>query len=251
MGYSARFLTPFWVAVQFLTRVPVPGNLQFSEATQAHSLLYYPLVGLLLGVLLGHLPLPAETALLNSAFLVTAWVVVTGGLHLDGLADSADAWVGGQGNAVRTLQLMKDVASGPIGVAAIVLVLLLKVAALYELEVQNRLELLLLSPLAGRTSALLLMMTTGYVRPGGLGAKMVAQLPHRAALAVVLAVVAGVGIFFAAEGIALIVLMFAIVLMARQALVRRIGGITGDTIGAVIEFTETAAIVSLAWWPLG
>src|SRR5690606_7673193 len=123
---------PLLIALQFLTRLPVrlPG---MPEAQQiGRSLLWYPLVGLLLGGLLLalHGLLGATPALLQAAILLAVWAGLSGGLHLDGLADSADAWVGGLGDRERTLAIMKDPRSGPIAVVVLLLVLLLKFAAL-------------------------------------------------------------------------------------------------------------------------
>ena len=117
----------FWIALQFLSSLPVrlPG---MPEPRQVgRSLLCYPLVGLLFGLLLwlaNHLLYGAPTAL-HAAMLLTLWVLLSGALHLDGLADSADAWLGGFGDRERTLQIMKDPRSGPIAVVTLGLVLLL------------------------------------------------------------------------------------------------------------------------------
>jgi adenosylcobinamide-GDP ribazoletransferase len=111
-------MTPLLIALQFLTRLPI--SLAGMPAPQqiGRSLLWYPVVGLLLGLwlvglqqLLGDTPLPLQTAL-----LLAVWVGSTGGLHLDGLADTADAWVGGFGDRQRSLEIMQDPRSGPIAV---------------------------------------------------------------------------------------------------------------------------------------
>ena len=103
-------MLPFWIALQFLSSLPVrlPGMPRPEEL--GRSLLFYPLVGLLFGVLLWVLNamLGGVPLLLHAALLLTAWVLLSGGLHLDGLADSADAWLGGFGDRERTLSIMKD-----------------------------------------------------------------------------------------------------------------------------------------------
>lgn len=125
-------MLPFWIALQFLSSLPVslPGMPAPREV--GRSLLYYPLVGLLFGLLLwlaSHL-LQGTPSPLHAALLLTLWVLLSGALHLDGLADSADAWLGGFGDRERTLRIMKDPRSGPIAVVTLVLVLLLKFCAL-------------------------------------------------------------------------------------------------------------------------
>ena len=163
---------PLLIALQFLTRLPVrlPGMPEPAEV--GRSLLWYPLVGLLIGGLLLalHLLLGSTAALLQAAIVLACWVGLSGGLHLDGLADSADAWVGGYGDRERTLAIMKDPRSGPIAVVVLVLVLLLKFVALVVLLERGAWAALLLAPWLGRALLPLLLMSTPYVRPGGLGA---------------------------------------------------------------------------------
>ncbi|MHB8913102.1 MAG: adenosylcobinamide-GDP ribazoletransferase, partial [Lysobacter sp.] len=157
-------------AIGFLTRVPVPVRVFADARAQSQSLAWYPAVGLLLGGLLCALAwvLQALPPLPGSALLVAAWVLLTGALHLDGLADSADAWVGGLGDRTRTLAIMKDPACGPAGVVALVLVLLLKVTALASLPGAPW-AALLLAPLIARMALTAAFVTTPYVRSGGLG----------------------------------------------------------------------------------
>ncbi|VAX03286.1 Cobalamin synthase, partial [hydrothermal vent metagenome] len=129
----------FFIALQFLTRIPVRLKDNPTEKQIALSQLYYPLVGLLIGALLILLAwvlqwvLQDVPTMLSTAIILTGWVLISGGLHLDGLADSADAWAGGLGDRDKTLAIMKDPACGPAGVVSIVLLLLLKFAALHAL----------------------------------------------------------------------------------------------------------------------
>src|SRR5690606_41444159 len=109
---------PLLIALQFLTRLPVrlPGLPTAQE--NGRSLLWYPLVGLLIGSLLvlAWLLLQGVSTGLQAALLLAIWVWLSGGLHVDGLADTADAWVGGYGDRERTLASIKDPACGPVGV---------------------------------------------------------------------------------------------------------------------------------------
>jgi adenosylcobinamide-GDP ribazoletransferase len=138
---------------------------------------------LLFGLLLwlaSHL-LQGVAAPLQAALLLALWVLLSGALHLDGLADSADAWLGGFGDRERTLQIMKDPRSGPIAVVTLVLVLLLKFCALWVLVEHGAGGLLVLAPVVGRAAMLGLFLTTPYVRAGGLGAALAEHLPRQAA----------------------------------------------------------------------
>ncbi len=241
-------MLPFWIALQFLSSLPIrlPGMPQPHEL--GRSVLFYPLVGLLFGVLLWGLDalLAGAPLMLHAALLLTVWVLLSGGLHLDGLADSADAWLGGFGDRERTLTIMKDPRSGPIAVVTLVLVLLLKFCALLALIEQQQGAALLIVPLIGRAALLGVFLTTRYVRAGGLGQALADHLPRTAGwwvlglsavACVVLAGVAGVW----ALGLAALGFVWL-----RRVMVRRLGGTTGDTAGALLELLEVLVLVGLA-----
>jgi adenosylcobinamide-GDP ribazoletransferase len=234
------------VALGFLTRIPVPAAVFAREGAQARSLAWYPLVGLLLGALLALLAWALQHAspLLLAAGVVAAWAWLSGGLHLDGLADTADAWIGGLGDRERTLAIMKDPRSGPAGVTALVLVLLLKFAALASLPGPAVWPALLLAPLLGRTVLTAAFLVTPYVRAGGMGAplKGASRLGCALALIATLALVACAGRpGWLAAGVAA-----AVFWLWRRACLRRLGGMTGDTCGALVELVEVAVLVALA-----
>lgn len=241
------------VAVGFLTRIPVPSVVFDNERARSASLVWYPLVGLLLGLLLAALAwcLRDAPTLLSAALVLLAWVGLTGALHLDGLADSADAWMGGMGGTpeesrARTLAIMKDPRCGPAGVVALVLVLLLKFAALASLSPPSML-LLPLAPLLARVLLTLAFVTTPYVREAGLGAALVSA-PRGACW---IAVIAGCGLCLLAGWAGVIASTVALLVFQlwRRACVRRIGGITGDTAGALAELAEGVVLVALVLTP--
>ncbi|MBV4520763.1 adenosylcobinamide-GDP ribazoletransferase [Pseudomonas sp. SWRI74] len=241
-------MLPFWIALQFLSSLPVrlPGMPAPQEL--GRSLLCYPLVGLLFGIILWGLNwlLLGTPLLLHAALLLTGWVLLSGALHLDGLADSADAWLGGFGDRERTLTIMKDPRSGPIAVVTLVLVLLLKFVALVALIEQQQALMLIIVPLIGRSALLGLFLTTPYVRAGGLGQALADHLPRSAGKqvlaisAVVCVLIAGVG------GVVALVVAVAGFVWLRQVMLRRLGGTTGDTAGALLELLEVAMLVGLA-----
>ncbi|MFC0711094.1 adenosylcobinamide-GDP ribazoletransferase [Azorhizophilus paspali] len=237
---------PLLIALQFLSRLPV--RLPGMPAPQqvGRSLLWYPLVGLLFGALLLILRALLDDAPgpLRAALLLAAWVGLSGALHLDGLADSADAWVGGLGDRERSLAIMKDPRSGPIAVVVLVLVLLLKFAALLALP--DSVPALLLAPLLGRGALLALFLSTPYVRPGGLGQALAEHLPRPAARWVLLGTMAACPLLFGGGGLLALLLAAALFLYLRQCLLARLGGTTGDTAGALLELVECAVLVGLA-----
>lgn len=238
---------PLLIALQFLTRLPVrlPGLPTAQE--NGRSLLWYPLVGLLIGSLLvlAWLLLQGVSTGLQAALLLAIWVWLSGGLHLDGLADTADAWVGGYGDRERTLAIMKDPACGPIGVITLVLLLLLKWAALVALLESGQWLPLLLAPWLGRWILPLLLLTTAYVRPGGMGHTLAEHMP-RASLPLLLTVHALGMLLCGWYGLLALLLALLVWLLVRHYLRARLGGTTGDTAGALVELVEVVVLIGCA-----
>jgi len=241
-------MLPFWIALQFLSSLPIrlPGMPAPQEL--GRSLLFYPAVGVLMGSVLMALNLLLDGAplFLHAALVLAVWVLFSGGLHLDGLADSADAWLGGFGDRERTLTIMKDPRSGPIAVVTLVIVLLLKFTALLALIESHHSLGLLLAPVIGRAAMLGLFLGTPYVRAGGLGQALADHLPRplgfkvlgiTAIACVLIAGWAGAGAVLAAT---------AGFFWLRRLMIRRLGGSTGDTAGAMLELLEVLILVVLA-----
>lgn len=236
---------PFLIALQFLTQFPVRFNSELDEKFIGRSILFYPVIGLLIGLTLAALSwlLNDTPPLVASVLLLICWVFITGGLHLDGLADSADAWIGGMGGGERTLTIMKDPNCGPAGVIAIVLLLLLKFVTLYTLLIVGNWAMLILAATLGRTILPLLFLTTPYVRPSGLGSLLAAQMPQRPTIAVVALIAVLIPLVLGINSLWILAVIAGIFLMFRHLMLRRIGGTTGDTAGALVEITETSVLL--------
>lgn len=257
------------VALQFLTRLPLRIEPPPEARAIGLSLACYPIVGLLLGLLLWGAALTLAVmrvpALLGAAIVLTAWVLITGALHLDGFADVADAWVGGHGDRERTLAIMKDPRSGPVAVAVVNCLLLLKFAALAVLATRlhaaaspgTALQATpwaaprlaagwILPPLLARAAIPVLFTHTPYVRAQGIAVQMMAHQSRGAgALVVALTVLGTLAVYRMLGAGALAVAAVAYGLI-RGGLVRRLGGFTGDGAGALIEVIETACAVAIA-----
>ena len=230
-------------ALGFLTRLPVPAWAFKDAAATRASLAWYPAVGLLVGGVLWSLAWLGNDLppLLRAALLLLVWAGLTGALHLDGLADSADAWVGGLGDRERTLEIMKDPRSGPMGVTAVVLVLLLKFAALASLPLAG--TAIWLAPMLARTAITLAFLCTPYVRSQGLGSALT-HAPRLACMAGVWVAVA-VTAFCGWHGMRALLAVSVVFICWRAACMRRLGGMTGDTLGALTELAEAAVLVVL------
>ena len=240
---NCKGMQAFFLALQFLTRIPVPCANFDSDQKLGQSVLFYPLVGLFIGGLLvsaayamQDFPLPIQ-----SAVIVIIWVFITGGLHLDGLADCADAWAGGLGDVQRSLEIMKDPAAGPMAVVILVLLLLLKWSACWYVLQSQQFLVLLLAPVAGRVSILGLMISTPYVRQHGLGEKIQKVMPENAVLLIVLI---GLLLISWLLNVGVVVIALITVFWVRWLAIQRIGGMTGDVYGAAVELVEATVLTA-------
>lgn len=240
----------FFIAWQFLTRFPSPRFQHFSQRAVAASLLYYPLIGAMMGAVLWgvnqYLPLLPLNPWLQAAVLLMIWVWMSGGLHLDGVADCADAVAGGNGDRQRILDLMKDSAAGTAAVIHLVLVLLLKWAALLSLIRMEMTSLLVIVLALGRNSVLFLFTTTAYVRKQGLGQHMAEGLQRGASFTVFLLVLVAAVLALPYPLMLLPVIYGLYLLWLRQHWIKLIGGITGDVCGMAIEKSETLILLTAA-----
>jgi adenosylcobinamide-GDP ribazoletransferase len=244
----------FFGALRFFTRLPVPAWVGHSQAALDRAARYFPLVGILVGVLGGltfllvAFVLPVSLAILSS---MAAMLLVTGAFHEDGLADAVDGFGGGW-TREQVLAIMKDSRIGSYGALAVALMLLAKFNALYELPDDWIAPALVAAHAASRFFSTLLIFALDYVRDDdsarakplavrmGAGSLAVAALFGLAPLALLPPEAALAGLGLAA---------LTTVLAARY-FVKRIGGYTGDCLGAAQQLAELAiylGILAVAW----
>ncbi|MCK5810355.1 MAG: adenosylcobinamide-GDP ribazoletransferase [Cocleimonas sp.] len=237
----------FFIAQIFLTRIPTPKIAEMKEEEISSSILYYPVVGFFIGLFL---ILVAELLSNNvgedaynlvAAIIIMLWVFTTGALHLDGLADTADGLVGGQGSVDRTLEIMKDPVSGPIGIASIVLILLLKYSAVVAiLNSEMSYWSLLLAPVVARAVAIGLLTYSPVSQSKGLAFEL-KKKEHPEIVALILVFIAVI-VYFATSLIILMAISLLVFAIRYWALAR-LKGVTGDILGLSIEMTEALFLV--------
>ena len=241
-AFAKAELPAFLHALQFLTRLRLP--VEFSPQAQAASPRWYPGVGVVVGLIAGviwwgaALIVPPVVAVLVAT---AAGLIVTGALHEDGFADACDG-LGGERPRERVLEIMRDSRIGTYGVLGLGLMLATKVAALVCLPMVAVPFVLIAGHAASRASILWVMASSDYVRPAGAATGVAGGLDQRAIVTgLVTAVVALLPLLF--------VLPFLSVLMAVAGLVAghyamrhryeaRLGGYTGDCLGAVQQCSE-------------
>lgn len=253
-------MNSFLYALVLMTRLPV-GRLYWAAPSASHwrrSIYYYPLVGAVLALLLmlvNHFTSSIADDFVRASILVLTWVLLTGALHLDGLADSWDAYFAHHGNAARTMQIMKDPTNGTLAVVAIVLCILLKVACLTYLilAVENENLVFLVTLAISRALVLLLMLYTPYA-PFDTGASqsIAARLSAEQSTGITFAVVLASITFmlFVMENSMVLTSVLACVLLLvwwRQVWIKMIGGYTGDVLGAYIEMAECTILLTICY----
>lgn len=236
-------------ALSFLTRIPVGRRVALDADDVARGAVLFPLVGAGIGALVGLVVVGLDarlTALLAAGLAVALEAVLTGAIHLDAVADGADGL--GAGSRERALEVMREPAIGSFGATALLLDLAVKIAALTAIAAGSDAVLAVGAAYAlGRTAPLALGWALPYARPeGGSGAALTGGGGE---VSRALGVGLGLGLAVAALGLRGIVLACAaalaalvVGLLARQ----RLGGVTGDVLGAGTELATTVALVAAA-----
>ena len=235
----------FLVAVQFLTVIPIPKGIKIEEKDLAGSGVFFPLVGLLIGGILILIAISLRKflpALIINLLLLLVWVGIAGGLHLDGLADTVDGLSGGK-DREEILRIMADSNLGAKGAVVLILLLGTKFLFLCQLPCSYRNYALLFAPLAGRWAMVLAAASLPYAKEEGLGKIFVKSSGLKETIIASLVVIV-LGFFLFKTF--LLYPFFGILLITFLLLAifkRRIGGITGDNLGAINEIIEVVSLL--------
>jgi adenosylcobinamide-GDP ribazoletransferase len=243
---KSSFLTELRLAVSFLTIIPVIDQRRASENSVAASFAWFPLVGFALGAalsaedwILAHI----FAQVIRSVLIVISLTVVTGAVHLDGLADTADALGAGR-DRERALDILRDSRVGTFGASAIFFDLTLKILALSTLAGHRRYAALIVAPMLARW-AMLFLVASGlpYLRSSGSGSTLLGGRkggwPARIVSVFTFLITMLVGAPIA------VVVAIAIVFAMRLFYRRWLGGVTGDLIGACGEIVEIAVLFTM------
>ncbi|HYE82749.1 MAG TPA: adenosylcobinamide-GDP ribazoletransferase [Clostridia bacterium] len=239
----------FILTLQFLTRIPVNSDLHATEEDFAKGVVYFPVVGLIIGAF-NLIVLAVASRILGGLFplicCLLAGTAITGGLHVDGLADTCDGIFSSRGRD-RMLEIMRDSRIGTNGTIAIIFDYLLKLVLLSQLSGRGLYLAVLLSTVAAKTLVVLLMKTSVYARSGlGLGGL---YLEKQTVGATLLATVIGLGIitgFAGIWGVAAFAVCAAVCFIYRSFIYSKLQGMTGDTLGAANELLEVFFILITA-----
>ena len=226
--------------IVFFTRIPIKYKHEYREEDLKRGIIYFPLIGLIIGVLIW-LPSLAEDFLDKPVIILISWIIylwLTGGLHIDGLADTFDGIFSNR-NKDRMLEIMKDSRIGTFGVLGIIFVILSNLVISFYIDYR----FLLLLPVVGRTSALISASISQYARKeAGMGTTFINNCKLKEVL---------IGIIFTLTISTLIInykaglitlITFILVLIQTSYIKNKINGATGDTLGFIIEISQTIFI---------
>lgn len=228
------------LATQFLTRIPVPGIKDFSPEELSRAAVWFPFVGLLIGAAVAAVifAVAPRNSVIAAVLGLTMWVWITGALHLDGLADLTDALAAAHRDPQKFFAVLADPHTGAFGVVSITLMLILKAAALTQMPVPT----LAAFPLATAWARVGPLAWGRWLKPlkAGQGERFAWHL-HSGWIAAWCLVLLGASLWMAP------VLCAAPAVIAAWGfwLHRRLGGVTGDCLGAGIEITEGALVLAL------
>ena len=237
------------LAIQFFTIIPVNPRFREKEGQLSGSIIYFPLVGLLLGVILAALNFVLSyifiSQVLINVLLVVALTILTGGLHLDGLADTFDA-LASRKDREGLLEIMRDPRIGTIGALSLISVILLKVVILSTLNLAEKNLALILMCTLSRWSLILPIYSFPYARSEGKAKDFFAQFNFTAFIISAVGVLIFTILVLNWKGLFVFTAMLLFTFIFNKFMNKKIGGITGDILGATLEINEVIILLCMA-----
>ena len=237
----------YLIALQFLTILPIPSPKRYEEHDLGRSTAWFPLVGLTIGCLL----VLADMALaplfprhLTDALLVALLALITGALHLDGLADVCDG-LAARGSKERFLAVMKDSRVGAIGAVGLILALLLKYTALLAVPIFLKRPALLLVPALARFTQVVVMTGARSARSDGLGAALLSSITAAQRSLAAACIIPLAWLLGHVAGVVALCLVTLWGIGVQRYFTRRLGGINGDMVGFSSEIAELLALLAI------
>lgn len=236
-------------AARYLTIVPIPGAAHAPIESLGRSAAWFPIVGVALGLVLvavNRLTGWFFSPLLGALLTVMTWKLLTGGVHLDGLADCLDGLTGR--DTEQRLAIMRDSRIGAFGTIGLILFLMLDIVALAELLPPTRGSALFAAPVIARATPAVLAALFRPARADGHGDAFHAGV-RPSAIVLGLAVAVGAAVFaLGAIGVAALTVGLLAAVAVAAVIAPRLDGITGDVLGAAVEVSEVAVLLTVSVW---
>ncbi len=233
----------FLIAWQFLTIFPVQIKSEIKNKDHGASLLYFPLIGLLIGLLLASSAFISSFLpnLVRGALILIIPIIITGGIHLDGFIDTCDGFYGDRPKE-KILEIMRDSRIGVMGAIGIVTLLLLKFTLIVSIPPEYLWKSLIMMVVFSRWSQGLACLVSKYARSEGKAKFFIEYAKRKDIIIGALFTLALFLLMAKLKGILIFALVFLCSLLFIQYVKRKIGGMTGDTIGATSEVAEVATL---------
>jgi adenosylcobinamide-GDP ribazoletransferase len=234
----------FLIALQFLTVLPIKIKSEIKEKDFGTSLLYFPVIGILIGLVLSAavFTLGVLPNLVVGVVILILSIVITGGIHLDGFADTCDGFYGSKPKE-KILEIMRDSRVGTMGVVGVVCLLLLKFTLIVSIPQKILWKVLIMMAVFARWSQVLACYTSKYARKEG---KAEYFIEYAGKKEFFIGILLTSGLFFLLmqmKGMILFVISMFPTMLFIHCIKRKIGGMTGDTIGAVNEIAEVLILL--------
>lgn len=240
-------MNSFLLAIQFLTIIPVRTKEAMEKSQLSQSIIYFPLVGLLLGVILAGLNLFLSYLLfyplLINVILVIALIILTGGLHLDGLADTIDAF-SSRKDKETLLEIMRDPHIATMGTLSLISIILLKVTILSSLDSNTKNIALIFMCVLSRWSLLLPLYLFTYARKAGKAEGFFAGLTFGKFILTTLVTLIFVSLIWNWKGLSVFTSALIFSYIFNRHIDKRINGVTGDILGATLELNEALILMT-------
>ncbi len=234
-------------AFQFLTILPFRMKKMATPEQIRRSLMFFPLVGAVIGLALAFLDkglVQIFPVSVSSAILLATLVMVTGAIHMDGLVDTFDGLFGGR-TPERRLEIMKDPRVGVFGVVAAIFIVLIKWSVLLNIAAPLRASAIVLFPIAGRCAMAIAVNRFKYARSEGTGRIFADGRTGIPMMFAVLTALSASALLFSWQGFVLMMGCQTFAAAVGLYIKSRIGGLTGDSYGAINEITEMAMMLGL------
>lgn len=227
--------------ITFFTRLPVRYNYEYDDKDLIKGIKLFPVIGLIIGILI-YIPTLLSSYIHKPILVIAIWIIyiwITGGLHIDGLADTFDG-VFSNRDRNRMLEIMKDSRIGTFGVLGIIILIIVNIVLSNYVDYR----VFILVPIIGRSSALLSASISEYARrEGGMGAAFIENCDVKeAAIGITFSFIVASAIL-AVNTLLSILITYIIVIMLTNYIKGKLGGMTGDTMGFIIELSQTFFIL--------
>ena len=247
-------MAPLLAAWRFLTIIPIPFSREdwdkpLSQEQFARSLVYYPVIGLVIGAILAGGYWAFSTFMppvMVPGFVLGLSIYLSGGLHLDGLIDTFDGLAGGHRSPERRKQIMKEPGVGAMGVVAFGVVVLLKYSALAGIDERFVYQALIIMPVFSRWAMVLAVLRYPYACEQGMG-KLLQQGAGAGVFVLTTAIALFLGVLISGwHGVVLMLVVFGVIAAIAGMMRKKIGGLTGDSYGTINEISELAVLAGFA-----